>query len=383
MTRNVTHTVRVGVPQSDYNVKRNILGSLPSWARRCRPVDRSRLQSALRWRITGRQRHVEQFRFSEPYLPRVDMLHFFNTVADVATPWWCTFETSLPRWGDVSEGQRRHGFRLMLRDSCQGLLALSDAARAIASSEWSRMTRAADVDVLLSKTEVVLPPQPVICTVDEKPVPDAATFVFVGRDFFRKGGLEFLAALYRLHGRGIREWKALIVGRLDSYGDYASETGPDDMAEAQRLLGRLATHVTHQSSADNRTVVNLLRSATFFVFPTLAETFGYSVLEAQACGAVVISTNVRALPEINDSTSGFVLELPLDERREAHGAGRMRAVKESLVAQLETAIERAISMSTDTRRRLADAATRRLIANHDPGVHAARMAHRYQGVASR
>ena len=35
------------------------------------------------------------------------------------------------------------------------------------------------------------------------------------------------------------------------------------------------------------------------LLPTWAESYGYSVLEMQACGLPVVTTNIRALPETN------------------------------------------------------------------------------------
>lgn len=43
---------------------------------------------------------------------------------------------------------------------------------------------------------------------------------------------------------------------------------------------------------------------------TWSDTYGYSVLEFQACACSVITTDLRALPEINNNEVGWLIELP-------------------------------------------------------------------------
>lgn len=367
---------RVGVPQSGYNAERNIIASLPASAERFRPVDLWRLRSALRYRLRGGIKAAESFRFADPYFPRVDLFHFFNTIAATRTPWLSTFETSLPRWGKSSPDCIADGIGMLLSPACRRLIAMSDAAMHIARLEWASHSPK-DSDTLVAKTEVLLPPQAVVCTAASKPSNDVPLIGFIGRDFYRKGGLEFLTALDRLRARGVRDWRAVIVGRLDSYGDYASKTSRSDMDTALRLLARLGSHVHHQSSVSRSRVIEILTEADFFVFPTLADTFGYAVLEAQACGAVVISTNVRALPEINDRQTGFLVELELDERREVHRRDDVAIQKRRLVDSLEVSIDTALGLDLSARRSLADKATSRLAARHSPEAHAARLSQLY------
>ena len=45
------------------------------------------------------------------------------------------------------------------------------------------------------------------------------------------------------------------------------------------------------------------------LLPTFGDTYGFSVLEMQACGCPVITSNIFALPEINNSEVGWVIDL--------------------------------------------------------------------------
>ena len=60
-----------------------------------------------------------------------------------------------------------------------------------------------------------------------------------------------------------------------------------------------------------------MRSAHVGLLPTYADSYGFSVLEFQASGCPVISTNVRALPEINNNEIGWIIEIPKNRLGEA------------------------------------------------------------------
>jgi len=52
-------------------------------------------------------------------------------------------------------------------------------------------------------------------------------------------------------------------------------------------------------------VAKLYQTASVFVYPSLYETFGLTILEAMACGCPVITSNVSAMPEIAGSAAIF------------------------------------------------------------------------------
>ncbi len=358
----------IGVPQGDYNVQRNIVDSLPAWSVRVRPMDPCRLLTAVGERIAGQARSERRFSFREPFWPRVRILHLFNSIAFTSTPWVCSFETMLPRWGDVvlpdwdiGEAALERAVRAMRADSCRALIAISDAARRLLVRRW-RTRLPADAAVQLeSKVQVLLPPQAILVHADDRAYSPVPRFLFVGSEFYRKGGMEFLRCLDRIAARGERGWSAVVVGRLDSFGDRASRTSDIDRDEAQVILARLSGLVEHHRSLPRDRVLAELARADFYVLPTLQDSFGYGVLEAQANGAVVICSNVRALPEMVGADTGFLIDLPLDADGEVHHrAESMPAIKERLAAGLESALAKALSMHPDDRRAMALRAQRQL-----------------------
>lgn len=58
----------------------------------------------------------------------------------------------------------------------------------------------------------------------------------------------------------------------------------------------------------NSKIPDMLSSIDIFVMPSLSESFGVSILEAEACGLPVVATNVGGIPEVvRDSETGFLV----------------------------------------------------------------------------
>lgn len=360
----------LGVPQRHYAVDRNILTSTPSWMTVRRPHDLPRLAAGLASRMRISLPSDYLFRFTEPFFPSVDLLHTFNAVCQTTVPWVCTFESSLPRYRHSRvRSTYRRGLDLLLLPQCRSLIAFSAATRNLASLDWERHFSLDEHDRVLAKTTVLHPPQHVLTASHEKPNRDKPHFLFLGRDFYRKGGLETLEALHNVYLRKRRDWHATIVGNLDSFGDYATQSGPESRVRAEWLLQAMSGNVKHLARLTSAAASDAMRCAHFHVLPTLADTYGYSVLEAQAHAAVCITTNVRALPEINSNEVGFRIDLPLDEARNAHTLTGFAATRRELVCALTDVLWECVAMPEQAVRQKADMATARLQAQHCPDRH--------------
>ncbi len=298
-------------------------------------------------------------------------------MAFTRTPWLCAFETMLPRWGnvvlprwDIPDPLMSRAVEAMLADPCKGLVSISESARRLLERRWSERLGGRTATELSRKVTVLRPPQAILAEARARTYGDRPMMAFIGAEFYRKGGLAFLEALARLHARGRREWSAFLVGRLDSHGDHASRSTAADAARAQALLGRMAPQVEHAPALPRPEVLRLLTRADWLVLPTLQDSFGYGVLEAQACGAVTLTTNVRAMPEMHCADGGLMVELGLDADGEVyHDAGAMPSVIADLVDRLEHALERAIAMQPEERRARATAQQRLLRERFDPASH--------------
>jgi glycosyltransferase involved in cell wall biosynthesis len=87
-----------------------------------------------------------------------------------------------------------------------------------------------------------------------------------------------------------------------------------------KALG-LHDHVRFLGQVSTAELPALFNGARLFVFPSLYEGFGLPVLEAMACGAPVITSNVSSLPELTDGAA--VLVDPADSVGLAEAMGRL------------------------------------------------------------
>jgi len=165
---------------------------------------------------------------------------------------------------------------------------------------------------LIGKTEALLPPQAIISAVRPAIAQQPTTFAFAGKEFYSKGGLEILEAFRVLLEAGKRDWTAVVIGDLASFGDYASRADKHERNRAWALLQALDTHVRFiPTPVPHRDVLALLQRSDFYLLPSYADTYGYTALEAQACGTAVVATDVGSQPEFISSRTGIAV--PLDE----------------------------------------------------------------------
>jgi glycosyltransferase involved in cell wall biosynthesis len=235
---------------------------------------------------------------------KVALLHLINTVSASSTPWVSTYSHYLPRWNQAS----RYGVQLLAGRACRKLIAISNFADTYQKHVLNRFP--AYRPAIRSKMCIVHPSQrPLITAYNEKPLPrDVIECTFVGADFFRKGGMEVLRAVDRLATEGC-PIHLNIVSSLDA-GDYASQAGTEDVRAAERLIEHLGPAVSYHRTLPNGAVLTLFVKSHIGLLPTYDDIYGYSVLEAQAAGCAVISTDVCALPEINNDSVGWLIPLP-------------------------------------------------------------------------
>ena len=96
-----------------------------------------------------------------------------------------------------------------------------------------------------------------------------------------------------------------IVSTLES--DYVTHATEKDKLEVQQMVSEHTQSIIWYPSLPNKEVIELMKGSDVALLPTMRDTYGYSVLEAQACGCPVITTDIRALPEINSDDTGWVI----------------------------------------------------------------------------
>ena len=160
----------------------------------------------------------------------------------------------------------------------------------------------------------LLPPQKlVINDVKEKRVTwneeEPLTFIYVGSDFYRKGGRETVQVLSELHKR--YSFKLILISSM-AVDEKRYMRTENDEKESKCLIEKNKDWIEYYDRLPNTEVLEKMKKAHVCLLPTWMDTFAYSVLEAQACGTPVISTSLRALTEINNEHVGWLIDVPVN-----------------------------------------------------------------------
>ncbi|MEJ2749644.1 MAG: glycosyltransferase family 4 protein [Anaerolineae bacterium] len=208
------------------------------------------------------------------------------------------------------------------------------AARVLPWSNWVRESLINDYDVSPQNIEVIPPGVDVNLW---RPCPrrqpgGPLRVLFVGGDFYRKGGDDLLAAL-QLLPEGLAE--LVLVTR-------------SAVPEQPRVK------VYRNMQSNSVELVSLAQSCDVFVLPTKAEAFGIAAVEASAVGLPVVGTAVGGLPDVvDDGVTGFLIQ-PGD--------------KQALASRLKLLAENAA-----LRQRLGKAARERVLKKFDARQNASRV----------
>lgn len=271
----------------------------------------------------------------------VDLFHLFNSVPVVDVPFVTTFETSLPRWWGVNIGTFRKGLEILASDRCLQLFSISRNAIRIFENDINLVAPELH-PIIMGKTSVLYPPEVVSVEPETRGVgadENARRLIFVGDDFLRKGGLELLRAFRSALAKGATNLTLDVVSTLQRQGDPNLLWNVDSEArlrEANHLLSMLGGNVKFHGRLENKEVLRLFAESDVLMLPSLGDTFGYVVLEAQARGCVAVTTNIRAFPEINDPKRGWLIELPVTKEGKLD---QYRHTASSLLVELQVKLE--------------------------------------------
>ena len=131
--------------------------------------------------------------------------------------------------------------------------------------------------------------------------------LFVGMIEPRKNLVRLIEAFGRLKSEGFPQ--SLVLGGTRGWG-Y------EDAAAAVRRLG-IERHVVFPGRIADSDLPLLFAAADLFVYPSLYEGFGFPLVEAMACGAPAVTSNVSSLPEIAGEAALLVDPLDVGDLTEA------------------------------------------------------------------
>ena len=268
--------------------------------------------------------------FDDFEINKVDVLHFSNGISYGRTPWVSHFETLLPRFSGLMNRYRgkekqplelspliRKGFDSLQSNACKRIIAWSECAAEMERDLLAELPSDAR-DRILEKLVVIHPSQEVLSEKAPRRQYDAENpirFVLVGAAFFRKGGKEILRAFETLINDGLPIKLVLVSSlRLEPYA--AAETKPDQ-DWAREKIAQNPDWIEYYEQLPHKDVLKLIGSCDVGLLPTWADSYGLSMLECQAHGCPVISTDIRALPEINNTECGWLIRVPKNDLGEA------------------------------------------------------------------
>ena len=322
--------------------------------------------------------------FEDLDLNRVDLLHFFNGISYGRTPWVTSFETIVPRFAHLvmrHQGKEightgldaltRRGLEALAGSACLAILPLSQSA-ALMQKDLLKSYAAEYAQPILDKMRVLHPPQEVL-------VPELRPRVFRAkpdqvhsgrRGVFPKRRKEILEVFEKLIRVEKLPLRLMIVSSM-RIENYAARETEADAAWALEKIAANSDWIKYYPELPNPETLALMRQADVGLLPSYADSYGFSVLEFQACGLPVITTDIRALPEINNSAVGWLIKVPRSTLGEAlYETAEERKQLSSAISNGLEQIVRGIAAAPAQIAVKGAAALERLRREHDPAVYA-------------
>jgi glycosyltransferase involved in cell wall biosynthesis len=179
--------------------------------------------------------------------------------------------------------------------------------------------------------------------------------IHVGWDLDRKNRRRVLEAFIALQERAAAAGKAPMADRLLFVGP---ELVPE-MAELAQKHG-VADRVKTVQKVSHEELRALYASATALLFPSLQEGFGWPIIEAQACGCPVFTSDLAPMNEIGGAGAVYV-----DPRDPVAMAQAMEAAEPRLAEMRRLGLENATHYSAAQMARNYRAAYERAIGERE------------------
>jgi glycosyltransferase involved in cell wall biosynthesis len=222
----------------------------------------------------------------------------------------------------------------------------------------------------MQKVEVLPPAQEcLVSSWKNKPIDldGPLRLIFVGGTFFRKGGWELVQVVRQLRSESA-SIRLDVVSSVGQWHQMASEEQDPD--EAKRIMEETDA-ITWHGKLPNSEVLELFRRSHIGLLPSYIETYGYTVLEAQAAGCPTITTDIKAFPDINPDEVGWRIGIDGDDYDFRSEEGRAR-----ISERIERGLYRTLKTILDDRsviRRKGTAALERIAEEHAPARHRTRL----------
>jgi glycosyltransferase involved in cell wall biosynthesis len=328
--------------------------------------DTHRIINAVRRRIGKGAKQYYKYSRTPPSYPTVDLYHHWRALDFGSTPWVVSTSSGLP-FGWPWE-RCREGLKLLASEACKRILVTGRCAL-----EWQRRRARREPDLesaVMDKVEILPPPQDLLVSDwKEKPVDlqDPLRLAFVGTQFFLKGGLELIRVVQQLVSEG-----AAIELDIVSELKMSDRTGDteEDLAEARRIIEE-CPRITWHGRLPNDRVLELFRQSHIGLLPSYIEGYGYTVLEAQAGGCPMITTDIKAFPDTNPDEVGWRIQIDGEEYDYESPEGQARISK-----RIEDGLDRILRQLLEDCLQIREkgiAALDRIEKEHSPARHGERL----------
>ena len=324
-----------------------------------------------------------------------NIYHFFNTICyskkqlwvisiESAVPWFVEIvkcvEDPNPDFSSIKNNKKiKHALQYLSRPNCLGLIALSNCSKNIQNEILNIFP---ELKTSIEKKLItVQPPQDLIIkSIEEKKLQydnEPLTFIFVGKDYFRKGGRETLQVLTNLHNK--YNFNLILISDLKITETKYLIT-EQDKDEAIKLIKENSSWIEHHTYLANNLVLEKIKSSHIALLPTWMDTYGYSILECQACGTPVISTSLRALTEINNDKVGWLIKVPVNKLNNPILTTKeeRRIFRKELLEGLETTIEYVLRNRNEIKEK-AQNCILQISQNHSPESYKEKLKTIYRG----
>lgn len=311
----------IGVYSDSYPDKRMILNKVPGLQYIQIENRRENIGRALRFigrsfpsiKQTELYAQGVHFTLDAPFYPEIDVIHTFNRVClHDRNRWVATFEKTFPEYfsdeAEINYRLMRRQLPLILSDKCIAILPMSQWAYNYELWLLGQFASQEEISQIKRKMTVLYPPQELLISKEEVKQKFAniqkVKFLYVGSQVKRKGGAEVLKAFHELC-RKYPDFSLVFVGNLE--GNYNNFYMDDKEKKEIQSIIQHAKWLEYHEKVSNGEVLELAKQAHVGLLPSMGDTFGFSVLEMQACGCPVITTDRQALPEINNNQCGWLI----------------------------------------------------------------------------
>ena len=346
----------VGVYSDSYPDKRMILNKVPGLQYIQIKNRRENIGRALRFigrsfpsiKQTELYAQGVHFTLDAPFYPEIDVIHTFNRVClHDRNRWVATFEKTFPEYfsdeAKINFRLMRRQLPLILSEKCVAILPMSQWAYNYELWLLGQFANQEEISQIKRKMTVLYPPQELLISQEEVKQKFANVqnieFLFVGGQVKRKGGAEVIKAFAKLR-KQYNDFHVTFIGKLDeNYGNFS--LNEKERTEINDIIAHADWLDVHEKLS-NEEVLRLAKQAHVGLLPTMGDTFGFSVLEMQACGCPVITTDRQALPEINNDQCGWLINTK--DIQLPHGDDFAHYTRKEVELLSETIVEELIAL---------------------------------------